>query len=86
MLNNLSFTDSVSFPIKDLGIESAAIFMASHNASFEEYCFPSAQTRRLTIDHKFSIGFRSGELGGQIIIVLFLKPIDSKYCVVALAA
>ena len=79
MSNNLSFTDSVSFLIKDLGIESAACFMASHNASFEEYCFPSALTRCLTIDHKFSIGFRSGELEGQIIIVLFLKPINFKY-------
>ena len=49
MSNNLSFTDSVSFLIKDLGIESAACFMASHNASFEEYCFPSALTRCLTI-------------------------------------
>ena len=78
MSNNLSFTDSVSFLIKDLGIESAACFMASHNnAFFEEYCFPSVSTCRLTIYHKFSIGFRSCELGGQIIIVLFLKPIDS---------
>ena len=37
------------------------------------------------MDPKFSIGFKSGEFGGQIIELLSSNPNEARYCLVALA-
>lgn len=53
---------------------SAAAFTACHRSSLEVYCFPFAYTDCLMMDHKFSMGLRSGEQGGHNMRCSSLMP------------
>ena len=60
-------------------------FILDHNSSFDSNCFPFAYIIRFSIDHKFSIYFKSEELADHVIRRSFFELILAKYDVVALA-
>ena len=56
--------------------------MACHNSTFEENIFPFLKISCLTIPHKFSMQFRSGDAGGQFINWSSPMFFDAKNCFV----
>ena len=70
--NNLLSTKLVRFLIMSLLTLFAAFFTAFHSSSLELYCLLQTYTSCLTINYRFSTGFKSGEYGGHSISLLSL--------------
>ena len=72
---SLPSRESVSFLICSRSTFAEAATTASQMLFKEVYCLPSFEFSRLRRAHKFSIGFKSGEEGGQGSIQASLRPL-----------